>query len=345
NTFLSGMSNNQHETSLLKRLGLNFVIAMKDFTTILSKSPETQEAIIAQMREIYDGHMVKYTGTGQILEWGPNGKATFLMASTEGIYGVQEKFSDMGTRAINYVMVPQDRILTTKRALKNNNVLEKNKEAIKEAFATFVMEMVDKLPSELPSLPDALEDQIIEVADFASICRSIVKRDYRGEKSLALSAEMPMRMAKQLLSIGQQMQYVNGGELNDKLIDAIFKTGFDSIPKQRKIVLEVLAKYTRVNILGVAERINYNPQRSKEWIEDLNMFGVCNRIKSGHKEYWEIKPQYRKIMTKYFGVKPVNEELDLSEEMYEGSHGSDATDLSYIEHQREVDINRSFETM
>jgi len=224
------MSNNQHETSLLKRLGLNFVIAMKDFTTILSKSPETQEAIIAQMREIYDGHMVKYTGTGQILEWGPNGKATFLMASTEGIYGVQEKFSDMGTRAINYVMVPQDRILTTKRALKNNNVLEKNKEAIKEAFATFVMEMVDKLPSELPSLPDALEDQIIEVADFASICRSIVKRDYRGEKSLALSAEMPMRMAKQLLSIGQQMQYVNGGELNDKLIDAIFKTGFNRWP-------------------------------------------------------------------------------------------------------------------
>lgn len=341
NTFLSGFASNKKEASLLKQLGLNFVVVMKDFTTILSKSQESQEAIIAQMREIYDGHMTKYTGTGQVLEWGPEGKGTFVMASTEAIYSVQEKFSDMGTRAINYVLLPQDRKATTKRALKNAGTLERKREEIQTKMAEFVEDMINNLPAVLPDLPEDIEDEIIEVADFASTCRSVVKRDYRGEKSLALSAEMPMRMAKQLLAIGQQLTYVYGGELPQEARDVIFKTGFDSIPKQRRIILEVLCQYDRVNVAGVADLINYNPARSREWIEDLNMFGVTKRVKSGRKEYWELRPQYKKIMRKYFNLERKGELLESEDEGGFGGGGNYA-DINYDEQQAVADINASF---
>lgn len=339
NTFLSGMAGSSKEASLLNRLGLNFVITMKDFTTILSKAPESQEAIIAQMREIYDGHLVKETGTGKTLTWGPNGKATFLMATTEGIYSVQEKFADMGTRAINYVLKPQDRIATTKRALRKSSSLNREKIAIQDAVLEFIMEKLKKIPTELPDVDEKLEDQIIEVANFSSICRSVVKRDYRGEKSLALSAEMPMRMAKQLLSSAQLLTFVNDGVLTQPLIDCVFKTGFDSIPKQRRLILEVMAKYVRVNVVSVATLINYKPERAREWIEDLNMFGVCDRIQRGQKEFWEMKHEYRQVMLRYHPeIKALNEELDDSGDpsMFSGyESGSRDVDKSWAQGEAE----------
>lgn len=320
NTFLSGMANGKQETSLLLQLGMNFVITMKDFTTIMSKSQESQEAIIAQMREIYDGHLVKQTGTGKKIEWGPNGKATFIMASTEAIYAVQEKFADMGTRAINYVLKPQDRILTTKKALAMNGTFREKKEGIQTAIYEFVMDKVRNMPEELPALPEDLQNDIILISDFASVCRSPVKRDYRGEKSLALSAEMPMRMAKQLLSQAQILTYINDGVLSESLKEAIFKMGFDSIQKQRRLVLEVLASYDRVNASAVATKINYNLQRAREWIEDLNMFGVCDRIRLDSREFWKMRPYYRDIMQKYLHILPTG--YDLINQDNDGSYES-----------------------
>lgn len=341
NTFLSGFSNNKKEASLLKQLGLNFVVVMKDFTTLLSKSQESQEAIIAQMREIYDGHMTKYTGTGQVLEWGPGGKGTFVMAATEGIYSVQEKFSDMGTRAINYVLLPQHRKETTRRALTNTHKTDANREKIQNVVRDFVEEKILALPAYLPDLPEDIVNQIIDVADFAAICRSVVKRDYRGEKSLALSAEMPMRMAKQLLAIGQQLNYIYDGNMPKEAVEAIFKTGFDSIPKQRRIILEVLSKYDRVNVTGVADKINYNPQRSREWIEDLNMFGVTRRIRAGRKEYWELKPEYKEIMKKYFKIEHEGEMLEGADEVgYVGA--GNYQDVSYDDQQENADMDATF---
>lgn len=335
NTFLSGAPNKTEEPSLLKRLGLNFIITMKDFTTILSKAEEAQEAIISQMREIYDGHFTKFTGNGKPLEWGgkgaKKGKATFIMACTEAIHGVQEKFSEMGTRAINYVLLPQNRKLTTKRALKNNGELDAKMMEIQEVFAEYIEQIIQSLPAELPELSEEFQDQIIDVADFATICRSVVKRDYRGVKNLALTAEMPMRMSKQLLVTAQLFIHLGGGTIPEYLKNTVFKIALDSIPKQRRLVLEVLAKYRRVNIAGISDLVNYPPDRVKEWIEDLQMFDVVERIRTKNTQHWKLKDEYRKIMTTYLGVIPVDKDLEGDEDGYQetASGGGNYQDISY----------------
>lgn len=339
NTFLSGASSKTNETSLLRRLGDNFVMVMKDFTTILSKSPETQETIIGQMREIYDGHFKKDTGLGVAIEWGTKekpAKATMLMASTESIYKVQEKFSDMGTRAISYILKEQDGKKTTKMALRKNNTSEAEMAHIQQMVSDFVMAKVYKAEDKpLPILDESIEDAIIDVAEFSERCRSMVMRDYKGEKSLALSAGLPMRMAKQMLSIGQFMMYANDGVLTPELLHAIYKTGIDSIPKQRRIVLEVLAKYPRVQIQGVSNEINYPPKFTRSWIEDLGMFGVCQQMHFGNKEYWTLKPEYREIMQKHAGVKTLNFDLegDSDTSMVGYSYGSDEVDRGWAEQE------------
>lgn len=247
----------------------------------------------------------------------------------------------MGTRAINYVLLPQHRKETTRRALTNSHKTDASREKIQDAVAEFVQDKIAGLPAFLPDLSEDIVSQIIDVADFAAICRSVVKRDYRGEKSLALSAEMPMRMAKQLLAIGQQLNYIYDGNMPQEAIEAIFKTGFDSIPKQRRIILEVLSQYDRVNVTGVADRINYNPARSREWIEDLNMFGVTRRVRAGRKEYWELKPEYKEIMKKYFKIEYAGELLEGDEENNYSSAGN-YQDVSYDDQQDLADINATF---
>ena len=313
NTFLSGMATSKGETSLLRQLGPCFTIFMKDFTTILSKPDDTQEAIIAQMREIYDGYISKQTGLGKKIEWpgpGLKGHATFVMAATEGIYSLQDKFSDMGTRAINYVLLPQDRKASTKRGLRNNGKLEGEMENIQLACAEFVEEMFQSLPEQLPYIDEQLENDIVDVADLASLCRSVIKRDYKGAKSLALSAEMPMRMSKQFLVIAQLFIHISGGVLPDNLRAAIFKTAFDSIPKQRRLILEAMSKFNRVTIAGVADLINYPPERCKEWMEDLQMFKVIDRIKAGHKQYYALREEYREIITKHLHIINTGSDLE-----------------------------------
>lgn len=308
NTFLSGMVNSGAKTSLLDKLGKNFVVVMKDFTTIMSKSHESQEAIIAQMREIFDGHMVKHTGTGKVLEWGPGGKGTFVMATTEAIYTLQDKFADMGTRAINYVLKEQDRKKTTKRSLSKGNKLEEEMIPIQEAVREFIMEKIENLPRNFDPIEEGFEDEIVEIADFCGMCRSVVKRDYRGEKSLALSAEMPTRIARQLLAVAQTMQYVYG-EMNDIIKKTVYKVAFDSISKQRKLVLENLTRYSKANIVGIANTINYPPDLVRSWAEDLNMFGIVERKISGGTETWSLKTEYRNIMLKYTDIKDTHKEL------------------------------------
>ncbi len=317
NTFLSGMSSSAGETSLLLRLGPEFTIFMKDFTTILSKSDETQESIIAQMREIYDGSMVKITGTGKTIAWpsdGIKGHATFVMAVTEAVFAMQDKFSDMGTRAINYVLKPQHRKDTLRRALRNNGRLAGDMTLIQGEFKEFVDRMMSTLPAEMAYIDDELESDIIDVGDFSSLCRSVIKRDYKGVKSLALSAEMPMRMGKQLLVIAQLFAHINGGTIAPYLREAVFKTAFDSIPKQRRLILEMASKYERVTIGGMADSINYPPERCKEWMEDLQMFGVVDRRRSGNRVFWSVKEEYRQILLKHLPIKKLDGTLEGEEE-------------------------------
>lgn len=304
NTFLSGMGGaaGSKSPSLLTRLGPNFVVVMKDFTTILTKNEETQQAIIAQMREIYDGHIVKETGTGKTLEWGtkdrPN-KATFIMASTEGIFKLQDQFAEMGTRAINYIMEPQDRMRTTRQALLNSGKIDEAKGRIQDMVKEFVMEKTANRPDRLPDIDEALQDEIIEVADFCALSRSSVARDFKGNKTLALSAEFPMRMAKQMMSIAQYLRYCNEGELPDEYRRVVFKVAFDSISKQRRIVIEALSQYPHAQVGAISKMVNYPTERVQEWIDDLNSFGIVEQAEYGGKNYWKLKERYYALMNRY----------------------------------------------
>lgn len=317
------------------KLGRNFTLIFKDFTTVLSKSEETQQTIMAQLREVYDGRMDKKTGNGVSIEW--KGKATCLFASTEAIYAMTDKFNDLGARTLNYVLLEQDRVLTTKMALRNTNKLEKARKEIQESFKEFIAEKLKTMPRELPDISEEDIDEIINIANFSCISRSVVKRDYKGAKSLALSAEMPMRMSKQMMAIMQTWTFLKGSPLVDSEKHAVYKLGFDSIGKQRRLALEALVAYDRVTIGGLGDLIRYPQERTKEWIEDLQMFGVVERIRIGQKQLWMIKPEYKDFLSKHLRINKIGGILEAEDDggLQVGGQGNyREVEISYEERER-----------
>jgi hypothetical protein len=70
---------------LLKEMGPFGILLMKDFTSVLSQPRETRTAVLAALREIYDGSWVRRVGVdgGRCLSW--KGKMGFIGAVTEAI--------------------------------------------------------------------------------------------------------------------------------------------------------------------------------------------------------------------------------------------------------------------
>jgi predicted ATPase len=323
NTLLSGAQSNDHETSLLKKLGENFVVVMKDFTTILSKSSESQDMIMAQLREVYDGYITKYTGLGKEISWGTKEdpkRSVFIMASTESIYKVQEKFSEMGSRGLNYVLKEPNthkRKEITRMSIKKAKGFNEKMNEIQDFFRDYVLDMVNNLPLEYPDLDDEFIDQIVDVSELSTRARSIVLRDYKGKKNLALSPEAPMRVAKQLMALGQVLTVMNGGVLTPELKKSILKCGFDCVPKQIGMAMKICAAYEKVQTAGVSKEVSYSPSIVAEWLDNLNMFQILDKKNINGDWWWVMKEEYRKLLQDHLGVEYTGMELmaDMEDEM------------------------------
>jgi len=333
NTLLSGMNRGDKEASLLIQIG-DGVITMKDFTSILSMNAEAQQAIMGQLREVYDGRLVKHTGTGEKLEW--NGKITFIGGVTEKIHNMQDKFSGFGTRSLQYTLVPQDRKKTTKRAQEIFPKIEQYRLEIQEGFKDFMNGMEEKArEAKFETLDADTVDAIINIADFSAIARSPVERDYRKKMELALSEEYPMRMSNMLFKVANALMLLNDNKgLTKQYEDIIYKIALDSIPKQRRMILQALGKYSYVTAAAVATQIKYPTDIVLQWLEDLYVLNLCDRISAGNSYHWKLVAEYLPIIERYEGIQRTDEALDGGdEEDWFGPAYGQEIDKSYAETQ------------
>jgi len=313
NTFLSGMSKKGEETSLLKRIG-NGVIAMKDFTSIISLPSETKMKVMGDLREVYDGHMTKETGTGDKLEWGPGNKMGLVAGTTDEIYQVEEQFSRMGSRWLNYKMPKQSRKDTTHTSMDHTAKIRAMRQDIQDAFTQFVNHTVQTLEEDrIPDISNELQDNIVDIAEFASRARSPVSRNFKGEMEMVYDPEMPMRMASQLKILAQTFAVMNDYEITDRHEDIIYDVALNCISKQRWTVCDVLAKFDEVSTKALAMYLDFPTRVVRPWVEDLNGLSVVERSDRESAiggDMWKLYPEYKEILREFGGIERKGEILD-----------------------------------
>jgi len=319
NTFLSNMRlANGGEASLLHEIGSNGMIVMKDYTSILSMRAEKREIIIAQMREIYDGHLTKRAGNGKSEEW--HGKVNWLGAVTESVYLTEAESAGMGRRTINYIMPEQDRIKTLRQSLNNNSDIEEKRVKIQEEFAAFVSDHTLNLPNELPQLSDQFNEDLITIADFITHVRTPTARNFRDQLILVPSLEMPMRVFQMFQTLARVLLYLHEGENLDDIRKIMMKLAFDSIPKQTRLVLYLMAEHSKITAKGAATKLRYPTETVRMWLENINVLGICERRTSTGigADLWVLNEQFQRIMEEYAGVEQSPDVLSDSTESVVG---------------------------
>lgn len=319
NSFASGMVRNDSETSLLKKIPFGGVMSFKDFTSVLSKQQQSKIAIMAQLREIYDGSYVKRTGNGNDVRW--VGKIGAIAGVTQAVYQHLSTMSVMGDRFMLYQIPQPNRkeMLKFKIEQERKNETENDMMPIaRDMMHNYMQRAFDNMRETKVHIPSADEDEIIEVADFCTMVRSgIITDDYSGEIKFVPEPEMPARMFDQMMALASALIFMRqlDGEESDRMkkedYSLIYKIAYDSIPITRRIALNYLATYKGgVTTAALAAKINYPTKVVAQWLEQLNALGVVKRIVTGGRgNTWQLKPEYSSLMQRLQNVKVLDETL------------------------------------
>jgi len=305
-TFISGIKTKGGESpkSLLPKIDKKTLV-FKDFTTILSMRSEQQAEILAQLREVYDGHYSKAFGTGVTFNW--HGKVGFIAACTniyDRHYGV---IGSMGDRFLLYRNDQSEAEATGLLAQKNVGNEQVIREEIRDAVNQFLDQFQNGACVKRPE-DDTINHQLVSLACFCAAARCPVERNWRS-KSIDYDPvpEGPGRIVKQLTQIGMGLAMVRGQETFDlSIYETIKKIGRDLVPANRlailrhlwdKRVFEERSKWFRTG--DVAEAVGKPGTTVKMTLEDMMVVGMLNRRRDGSADNSPYEWQINKIAFRY----------------------------------------------
>lgn len=308
NTFLSGMPG-KNDSSLLPKL-TGKIMLFKDFTTVLSMQRDAKGEIFSQLREIWDGSMKKNFGNGRIATW--EGKVSLLAASTQAIDLTQQSNTHLGERFINYRIIMPERKEVAMRSLNNDPEQEKMAVELKNAvFAFFKGYEMEEILKTLPQIDQDLKEELVNLANFSTMARSGVIRDFGMKKDVIFvpAAEMPTRFTQQLSSLATALMIINRGKLTDLDKRILYKSSLDSIPQTNKMVINEMAKADNQTTAEIATALGYPTEPIKIYLENLAMLKVCRRIKEmGRGDRWTMNEEFTDIVRNYEAIEELTDD-------------------------------------
>lgn len=293
-TFASGLKVEGADPSLLARLK-NEVLIFKDFTTVLQMHRDERQAVLAQLREIYDGAYDKAWGTGKELHW--TGRLGFIAGVTPVIDSHHSVMAVLGQRFVLLRLRQPDRKDVAKRAIQNTR---RDRQAREMALGVAAF-MANLSPVD-PLLTDAYETTISELADFATRARSGVERDgYSRQLEYAPEPEMPGRLARQLASLAQGLARLsNHPEVADEDIRRVVRVGLDCIPPPRRSLLVALAA-ARQEARTLAPLMGLPLGTVRRGLEDPKALGFLTASQKGKgtSEQWGLRPEWQGPVSRF----------------------------------------------
>jgi hypothetical protein len=274
-TFISGLKD-ANRASLLDRIDEdNAVLTFKDFTTVLEMRKDSRKIILSQLREIYDGEFRREFGIDQKREW--IGKVGFIAGVTPVIDQYQVLYQSLGERFLQLrIIQPKDEVLANK-AMDNVGKEKEMRSEIMNAFAGYIENVV--IPEKYNPIDSNTRNKIILLAKYCAVARTSVKRDayYRDISSTPI-VESSTRIVKQLTSLYHALVLI--GNKPQECLDIIYRVCLDSMPANRKQVLDTLLKSDsagcKLNVF--TEHFRFKDASIRRILEDMTMLNLIDII-------------------------------------------------------------------
>jgi len=273
---------------LLRQIGSFGFILMKDFTSVLSMHRDSRAAVLAALREIYDGNWTRHVGVdgGRTLAW--SGKVALMAGCTPTIDSHHSVMAAMGERFILYRLPAIDENEQARRALSHDGKEATMRAELSRAIASLFSGLDVSIDG--PRLDNVEQNRMIALATLAVRCRSAVERDgHSREVELIPDSEAPGRLALALSRLLGGMSIV--GIHRVEAWRVVQKVALDCMPALRRKVFAMLTtKEGPVDTADVATEIRYPTQTTRRALEDLTAHGVVTRLSQGQgkADLWEL---------------------------------------------------------
>jgi len=296
NTFLSGGNiQGGGDISLLTKIGEKGMIVVSDMTVIFSKAKESRNAILSQLRMIYDGEIIKFVGNKpQPLSW--RGSLGILAGSTPSIYAHFEEVADMGERFIYYRMKEYDAEKATRLSMKRTIYGKELDTVLSNLYIEYLKEVIQLHKHEVIVIPEDLQNRIISIAMLSEKIRTTSHVDFkdRAIDKIPVPA-MPMRVALQLTALAKGLYIMRkheGGELVEADIHMINWCGYSLANEEKRACLKILATIPYNSVLRtqiIADDIGITTTVINMTLQNMAATGVLKRTGDVNGLSWRIQ--------------------------------------------------------
>jgi len=312
-TFASGLEiQNRPDPSLLARL-TDEILVLKDLTTVLEMNGDERQAVLAQLREIYDGRFDKAWGTGKELHW--EGRLGFIAGVTSVIDRHHAVMGLLGPRFLQVRLRQPSRQQMGERAIENASHEQEMRTEIAGAVASFLAQV----PLTPPEVSPSIVQRVAAVADVVTRARSPVVRDgYRREIEHVPEPESPARLARQLHALLQGIVLVRGRDsATEDDVRLVARVARDCIPGLRWLALKTVYDTPsdiseKVTTTAIAQRVQQATATVRRAMEDLQALGLvaCEKGGEGHADAWLLTADSRRALVVLFEPGTVSEKSD-----------------------------------
>jgi hypothetical protein len=272
---------------LLRKIGDTGVLVIKDVTSILSMNRDTRAAVLAALREVYDGRWERNVGTdgGKSLLW--TGRITVVGAVTTAYDSAHAVIASMGDRfALVRVDSNLGRLSAGRQALRNVGYEVQMRAELAEA-AGAVLAGVDPTRAELTEDDMTL---LLGAADLVTLARTAVERDYRGDVVEAHQPEAPTRFAKMLGQLVRGTLAVGGS--HDQARTVAMRVAGDSVPPLRLLILGDLLDNPNSTTTEVQKRLQRPRTTVDRSLQEFQLLGLVVMDDTGtHGWRWSLSPE------------------------------------------------------
>lgn len=270
---------------LLREIGDFGIIVLKDFGSILSMHRETRAAVLAALREVYDGSWTRHVGVdgGRTLHW--DGKIGLIAGCTPTIDGHHSVMASMGERFVLYRLPEVNPSAQAKRALSHSG----QEKVMRGELIRDVNRALEQADFRNLKGNAGDDDRLVNIAELAVKCRSAVERDtYNREILLIPGAEAPGRLALVLRRLLNAFRALGVDE--EVAWQELTKTALDSIPAIRRAVMVALFPVVDSETSALAVTLGYPTTTTRRTLEDLAAHGLVERASNGagKADQWEL---------------------------------------------------------
>lgn len=270
-------SKGREGAGILQRLGKRGLWVFPDFTVILNMREDKRTELFGIQRRIYDGSYFR-ASDGERIPW--EGRIHSIAACTPAIERYYHAHADLGQR---YIQVRIEKSSScdelVRKGVKQNNHWDQFQHDIKDAAANYL----NRANGHLPPVPFPVSRKISEWADFVSICRQPISRNYKDEITGTAGEEGSSRLEQQLHGLLQADAWLQGQwEVDRHQTSLIERIAFDCLPRDRRAVLinfrteDTLSAADVQAISGIR-----HPYAFHRAVEELKAVGVLEQVGDG----------------------------------------------------------------